>query len=306
MIKITIFATIQAPIKDVYDSYLNAEDNRRWNTAGGGWTTGKTSINPIVGGCWSTEYISPDRKNDFVFGGTYTQIIPISKIAYAMNQKDQPIAPTDRKVEVIFEEVTNSELNSIIENDKITCVTVTFDAEDENVIDFQRAGWQAILDNFKSFIEKKLNPIFTSRVMTIDINAKRDKVWNTLFNKEMYPKWASVFKEANYYQGEISLNSIVKFVDNDGNGITSLVKVCTPNYQIVLESQTMVKDFEIDTTSDYNALLKGLKEVYTITENGEKTNLEIYYELPVEWMPVMEGSWSKAIVEIKKLAEGEA
>ena len=86
MIKITITAIIQAPIKDVYDSYLNAEDNRRWNTAGNDWTTGETTINAVVNGRWQTEYISPDRKSDFIFGGTYTEILPYQKVAYAMNQ----------------------------------------------------------------------------------------------------------------------------------------------------------------------------------------------------------------------------
>ena len=34
-----------------------------------------------------------------------------------------------------------------------TAVTVTFDPETENSIELQRAGWQAILDNFKKYTE---------------------------------------------------------------------------------------------------------------------------------------------------------
>jgi hypothetical protein len=34
-----------------------------------------------------------------------------------------------------------------------TEVTVTFDPEDENLLELQREGWQAILDNFKSYAE---------------------------------------------------------------------------------------------------------------------------------------------------------
>lgn len=30
---------------------------------------------------------------------------------------------------------------------------MTFEAEDENSVDMQRDGWQAILDNFKKYIE---------------------------------------------------------------------------------------------------------------------------------------------------------
>ena len=145
MQKITINTTIQVPITNVYNSYLDAEDNKQWNTAGGGWTTGKTSIDATVGGRWATEYISPDGTNNFVFGGTYTEITPNPKIAYAMNPVDKPISPEDRRVEVLFAEV---------EIGKSTQVTVIFDPENENAIAFQKAGWQNILNNFKQFIEK--------------------------------------------------------------------------------------------------------------------------------------------------------
>lgn len=32
-------------------------------------------------------------------------------------------------------------------------VTETFDAENENPVEMQRGGWQAILDNFKAYAE---------------------------------------------------------------------------------------------------------------------------------------------------------
>lgn len=101
----------------------------------------------------------------------------------------------------------------------------------------------------------------------------------------------------------MELNSELKFIDNDGSGITSLVKVCVPNYQIVLESQSMVKEFKPDLESEYNKMLNGLKEVYTIIENGDKSRLEVYYELPIEWLAEMEPSWMKAVDIIKELAE---
>jgi hypothetical protein len=34
-------------------------------------------------------------------------------------------------------------------------VTVVFDAENENPLDMQRAGWQSILNNFKAYVEAK-------------------------------------------------------------------------------------------------------------------------------------------------------
>jgi uncharacterized protein YndB with AHSA1/START domain len=39
------------------------------------------------------------------------------------------------------------------EEQKKTEVTESFEAEDENSVELQRGGWQAILDNFKKYTE---------------------------------------------------------------------------------------------------------------------------------------------------------
>jgi hypothetical protein len=51
----------------------------------------------------------------------------------------------DRRVEISFEG-----------NGDQTTVTETFDAETQNSVEMQRAGWQAILDNFKKYVEEKI------------------------------------------------------------------------------------------------------------------------------------------------------
>ena len=47
-----------------------------------------------------------------------------------------------RKVKVIFSESANE-----------TKLVETFEAENENSLELQRNGWQAILNNFKKYIE---------------------------------------------------------------------------------------------------------------------------------------------------------
>ena len=44
-------------------------------------------------------------------------------------------------------------LVSIVSNGNETTVTETFEAEEENPVEMQRGGWQAILDNFKKYTE---------------------------------------------------------------------------------------------------------------------------------------------------------
>ena len=38
-------------------------------------------------------------------------------------------------------------------NDSATKVVETFEAENENSVELQQGGWQAILDNFKKYVE---------------------------------------------------------------------------------------------------------------------------------------------------------
>jgi hypothetical protein len=42
-------------------------------------------------------------------------------------------------------------------------VVELFEAETENAIELQREGWQAILDNFKKYVETRLQQISFSK-----------------------------------------------------------------------------------------------------------------------------------------------
>jgi uncharacterized protein YndB with AHSA1/START domain len=74
-----------------------------------------------------------DGSMGFDFAGTYTKIIPQKFIGYDFG---------DRKAEVNFEDQPGGVL-----------VRVMFDPETENPVEMQRGGWQAILDNFKKYVE---------------------------------------------------------------------------------------------------------------------------------------------------------
>jgi uncharacterized protein YndB with AHSA1/START domain len=71
----------------------------------------------------------------FEFSGVYDLVDYGHRISYTMH--DGRIADT------VFS----------FQADKI-CVMTTFDAEQENSPELQRSGWQAILDNFKRYVEE--------------------------------------------------------------------------------------------------------------------------------------------------------
>ena len=126
--QITVETTIAAPIKEVWQAYTSPEDIIQWNTASDDWHTTKASVDLRVGGEFSSRMEAKDGSAGFDFEGVYTKIIENQLIEYSFG---------DRSAKVSFTEEPSG-----------VRVTVAFDTEDINSADDQRAGWQAILDNF--------------------------------------------------------------------------------------------------------------------------------------------------------------
>lgn len=131
---ITVAVHVHAPIEKAWKDFTDPEAIKAWNAASDDWHTTAVANDLREGGTFSSRMEAKDKSAGFDFAGTYTQVIPHERIAYTMGD--------ERKVAVTF----TSEGNA-------TRVTETFDPETENSIDMQRSGWQAILDNFKRYVE---------------------------------------------------------------------------------------------------------------------------------------------------------
>ena len=124
------------PVEKVWDAFTNPKHITEWSFASDDWHSPRAENDLRVGGVFLTRMEAKDGSTGFDFGGTYDEVIPNKKIAYTMNGDDK------RKVTVVFEEMGNS-----------THVTTAFDPENENPIEMQKGGWQAILENFKKYTE---------------------------------------------------------------------------------------------------------------------------------------------------------
>ena len=132
--KITVETLVAAPLAEVWRAYTTPADIVAWNAASDDWHTTKASVDLRVGGTFSSRMEAKDGSMGFDFAGTYTKIEPQQHIEYAFG---------DRTAQVAF----------IAEPQGIR-VRVTFDAETIHSIEQQRAGWQAILDNFARHVGK--------------------------------------------------------------------------------------------------------------------------------------------------------
>ena len=134
MERITVKNTVKSPASSVWKLWSDPEHIVKWNTASEDWHTPRAENDLRVGGRFLSRMEAKDGSFGFDFEGIYDEVVSQKRIAYTMGD--------GRKVEVDFEE-----------QDGKTSIVSTFDAETQNSIQMQRDGWQAILDNFKSYAE---------------------------------------------------------------------------------------------------------------------------------------------------------
>lgn len=132
--KITIQTKISAPVKKVWEAYNNPEHIIKWNQATDDWHCPKAENNLQPGGKYRARMEAKDGSFGFDFEAVYDEVIPQKKIVYTIAD--------GRKVETKFEDWDNS-----------TLISTNFEAENQNPIEMQRDGWQAILNNFKKYVE---------------------------------------------------------------------------------------------------------------------------------------------------------
>ncbi|MFZ4758087.1 MAG: SRPBCC family protein [Burkholderiaceae bacterium] len=133
--KITVETVVAAPIEAVWQAWNTPADIVVWNTASPDWHTTRASVDLRVGGAFSSRMEARDGSMGFDFEGTFTTIVLHSLIESSFG---------DRTLRVEF-----------IEGAGGVTVRETFDAESVFPVEQQRAGWQAILDNFARHVERR-------------------------------------------------------------------------------------------------------------------------------------------------------
>lgn len=131
---ITVETIVQAPVTKVWECWTKPEHITKWNNASDDWHTPRAENDLRVGGKFLSRMEAMDGSMGFDFSGVYDEVKANELIAYTLDDH--------RKVKIIF-----------TGNGTETTVTETFEAENENSVELQRFGWQAILDNFKKYTE---------------------------------------------------------------------------------------------------------------------------------------------------------
>ncbi len=132
---ITVKVSINAPIEKVWDCWTAPEHITRWAFASDDWEAPRAENDVREGGTFKTVMAAKDGSASFDFNGTYTAVKEHERIAYDIEDGRHVVVeftPHEGHVEIVE----------------------TFDPEQENTETQQRIGWQAILDNFKKYVEE--------------------------------------------------------------------------------------------------------------------------------------------------------
>lgn len=133
---ITVKTSVNADIDKVWNYWTKPEHIINWNFATDEWCCPKAENDLKPYGKFSWRMEAKDGSVGFDFTGIYDKVIEMELITYKMSD--------GRLVEIDFSENGNE-----------VTVKETFDVEGTNLDEQQRAGWQAILENFKKYVESR-------------------------------------------------------------------------------------------------------------------------------------------------------
>lgn len=134
MSKIKVEVSVAAPISKVWEYWVTPEHIQNWNFASDDWHCPEALNDLRVDGSFSYTMAAKEGRMSFDFVGFYSEIKPNELISYFLED--------DREVDITFKSDGDN-----------TIVTQLFDAESENPIEAQQAGWQSIMENFKKCVE---------------------------------------------------------------------------------------------------------------------------------------------------------
>lgn len=283
---LTVETTIKAPVAKVWELWTEPKHITRWNNASDDWHTTKAENDVRVGGKFLSRMEAKDGSAGFDFEGEYEDVEKEKHMYYSLAD--------GRKVQVRFSG-----------NEDITTVTETFEAENTHPTDMQQTGWQAILDNFKNYVEtidgmEKMH-------FEIMIDAPVEKVYTTMLDEKQYSEWTAAFNPGSSYKGSWEKGSKILFLGTDEKGETggmvSRVKENIPNRFVSIEHLGIVQNDQEITSGPEVEGWAGALENYTFKEEGGKTLLIVDMDTNQEFKDYFSDTWPKALDKLKKICE---
>ena len=142
---------------------------------------------------------------------------------------------------------------------------------------------------------------------SIEINATKEKVWNTMLEDKTYRIWTEAFSKGSHYIGDWSKGSKILFLGPNENGemggMVSRIKENKKYEFISIEHIGMVQDGKEDTTSEAIKDWAGALENYTFKDKSGTTEILVEMDSNEEYAEMFEGMWPNALQKLKEISE---
>lgn len=283
---VNVAVKINAPVEKVWKLWTDPRHIIPWNHASDDWLTSKAENDLRVGSKFLVRMEAKDGSSGFDFTGKYLKIEPLKQIVYNIDD--------GRKVQIDF----------VQKGDKTT-VSETFESEQTNPVEMQQKGWQAILDNFKEYVEKSVKKELFH--FEININASAEHVYKTMLDENKYKEWTSEFNPTSHFKGSWEKGSKILFpgTDKDGatSGMVSKIKENIPNRYLSIEYLGTVRDGKEITSGPEIDDWAGAMENYTFSFVNDKTLLSVDIDSINEFNWYFTETWPKALKKLKSICE---
>lgn len=133
---ISVEVTINANVETVWEKFTKPEHIVQWNAASADWHTPSASNDLTPGGRFNYRMEARDGSMGFDLGGVYEVVITNDRLRYRLDD--------NRLVHVLMVPEADNTQTRLVE---------MFETETQNPPELQKQGWQAILNNFKGYVE---------------------------------------------------------------------------------------------------------------------------------------------------------
>jgi len=139
---------------------------------------------------------------------------------------------------------------------------------------------------------------------SIEINAFKETVWDTLWDDATFRDWAGIIDPGTYMVGELKEGNEVQFISaENGYGVTSLVDTLVLHEFLLLKHQSDTQD---TGTNERAKEWTGGEESYLLQEADGVTTLSVKFDVPEEMVGYFEEACPRTLGRVKELAEQDS
>ena len=138
---------------------------------------------------------------------------------------------------------------------------------------------------------------------SIDIEAPKEKVWDTLWDDKTYREWTSPFCEGSHVVTDWKEGSKVLFLSPNGEGMFSEIAKNNEYEFMSFKHIGMYKDGKEQPLDEESKSWSGCFENYTLKETNGKTTLQTDIDIVDSHYDYFNQTFPLALEKVKEIAE---